>query len=387
MSSIRSRRVAKAGGALGKLVGGVAVLVGAYLGLFSISAGVYRPPKIAQRNSPGSSFQGAFHVHSTLSDGRSSPEQIASAAREAGLQFVILTDHNQENLAAPRYQDGVLLITGVELSTPVGHLIAVGLPRGLDREERGADPIRRVHELGGFSFLAHPVQTHHPWRDWTAAARADGMELYSGDTMWREALRRPFTRLARGIGAYLADPLIGLLTFVHGQPEAEQRLLQLSADSAKVALCAHDAHGLPPYQAEFRVFSMHTPEHAELRGVLPATARAAASMLIDDLVKGRMYCGFDGLGDASGFEMEGVEGGAREAEIGSRLHLRLPKGAPSEARVQVWGSGRLEADGRTVVLDRPGPVQIEVWLPGLGGLLGTDWKPWIVPSPVWVRSR
>jgi len=33
-------------------------------------------------------------VHTTYSDGGGSPEEVAKAARVAGLDFVIITDHN-----------------------------------------------------------------------------------------------------------------------------------------------------------------------------------------------------------------------------------------------------------------------------------------------------
>ena len=36
---------------------------------------------------------GAFHVHSTRSDGIGDREAIAAAAARAGLQFVVITDH------------------------------------------------------------------------------------------------------------------------------------------------------------------------------------------------------------------------------------------------------------------------------------------------------
>ena len=38
--------------------------------------------------------RGAFHVHTTRSDGSGTVEEVAAAAQAAGLQFVVLTDHN-----------------------------------------------------------------------------------------------------------------------------------------------------------------------------------------------------------------------------------------------------------------------------------------------------
>ena len=38
-------------------------------------------------------YRGAFHVHSVKSDGGGTVAEIATAARSANLDFVILTDH------------------------------------------------------------------------------------------------------------------------------------------------------------------------------------------------------------------------------------------------------------------------------------------------------
>jgi len=73
---------------------------------------------------------GVAHIHTTHSDGGGTVADIESAAAAAGLDFVIVTDHN--SLAAkPRegYGDtGVLTIVGTEISNHEGHLLAVGLP-------------------------------------------------------------------------------------------------------------------------------------------------------------------------------------------------------------------------------------------------------------------
>ena len=81
------------------------------------------------------------------------------AARRAGLDFVILTDHG-DGLRAPdppRYVDGVLVIDAVEISTADGHYVALGIGQAPYRLAGDArDVIDDVHRLGGFGFAAHP---------------------------------------------------------------------------------------------------------------------------------------------------------------------------------------------------------------------------------------
>jgi len=325
-------------------------------------------------------IRGAIHIHSTLSDGRGTPSQIALAAKAAGLQFIIMTDHNLRTLTEPTYEHGVLVISGVELSTKKGHLVVIGTPRGLARAD--PDAVRRSQELGGIAILAHPVQRKAPWTDARNAMRADGMELYSADSLFRDALHRPFTLLAPAAMAYLTNPIHALMILNREQPDAVRKLLEISARRPKLALCAHDSHGFPPYELAFRSFSVHIPLTDKLQGGLPADPSEAAGAVIDVIARGGSYCAFDPLGPAEGFAIDGLRGESRRAAVGDRLTVQIPPLAAAPVRVQIWGGARLEPDGRTVVIERGGPLQIEVWVEAPAILFGTTWKPWIVPSPV-----
>jgi hypothetical protein len=383
------QRLARYGARLA--AGGVLAVFG-YILLFALGAlWVKYPlpsPTRLDSDPPGAAeIHGAFHIHSTLSDGRGTPSQIARAAKSAGLQFVILSDHNLRTLSQPTFEDGVLVISGVELSTWSGHLVVVGAPRGLNRPDRELDPVRRSQRLGGLTILAHPVQRKQPWIDSKSAAQAAGMELYSADSLFRDALHSPFELLLPAAGAYLTNPMHALMILNRGQPDSTRKLLEISAREPKLALCAHDAHGFPPYELEFRSFSLHIPLTGKLEGGLPANASEAARGVIDAIARGSSYCVFDALGNGGGFAIRGLQGESRRAEVGDRLDVQLPPFLPGQARVQIWGGARLEPDGRAVALERSGPVQIEVWIAAPGRLFGRTWKPWIVPSPIFVWQR
>lgn len=73
-------------------------------------------------------YAGDLHVHTRHSDGSESAAAVARAAREAGLDFIAFTDHNNtthqlETLDAP----GLLAIGGEEVTTPGGHANVWGL--------------------------------------------------------------------------------------------------------------------------------------------------------------------------------------------------------------------------------------------------------------------
>lgn len=102
-----------------------------------------------------------LHVHTAASaDGRSSLEDIAKAARAAGLDAVAVTDHDLCT-PVPAALEGVALIPGCEVSTAAGHITGVFLERPLEALGRLPPPeaaVRAIREAGGLAVLAHPYQ-------------------------------------------------------------------------------------------------------------------------------------------------------------------------------------------------------------------------------------
>jgi hypothetical protein len=330
-------------------------------------------------------------VHTTRSDGRGTVEEVAAAAKAAGLRFVVLTDHNDFGPREPAYMEGVLLVPGVELSTAHGHLVAFGMERPLEGVRAwmdGGEMEAAVEKAGGVSVLAHPVQRRNPWRHDEAARRADGFELYSADTFFRDALRHPVSRLLPAVGASLGQPVHGVMLLVGPQPEPTARLLELTREKPRVALCSHDAHGLPRYEDVFKSLAMYLPpSEGTTPQPLPEDPRAAAEVVVKGLASGRALCAFRALGEPEGFALEGLDAERREARVGDVLTVRLPPNAGDPVRIEVRGAGRLRPDGRSVELVEAGAVQVEAWVKAPGSFFGTEWRPWIVPSPIRVLPR
>jgi hypothetical protein len=368
------------------LVGLVLVLLGV-AGFFTFAATFVEYPVVPAREGGPRWLRGAFHVHTTRSDGRGTVEEVAAAAWAAGLHFVVLTDHNDFGPREPVFVSGVLMVPGVEISTEHGHLVAFGMKRpmeGIRAWMDGGEALAAVEEAGGVGVLAHPVQRRNPWRHPEAARRTRGFELYSADTFFREAVRQPFSRLLPAVGASLAKPVHGVMTLVTPQPEAMARLLELQAEKPRVALCSHDAHGLPAYEDVFRALAMYLPsEDGQTTRALPREPHEAAERVVEGLASGRALCVFRALGEPEGFTLEGLEDEERrEAHVGEVLTVRLPPDMGDAVRVEVSGAGRLRPDGVTVELVEEGAVQVEAWVRAPGRFFGTEWRPWVVPSPV-----
>jgi hypothetical protein len=111
-------------------------------------------------------YRGDLHLHTVHSDGERHPEELASAARASGLDFIVSTEHNTNsaNRAWPAcHTAGLLVIPGEEVTTRHGHWLAVGLaPRAwVDWRYGPSDGVfprfaAQVRDGGGLVVAAHP---------------------------------------------------------------------------------------------------------------------------------------------------------------------------------------------------------------------------------------
>jgi hypothetical protein len=135
-------------------------------------------------------YRGVLHVHSTLSDGTLTPEQVRDLAVSEGLDFVVLCEHASyvdpsrfdEALAecARLSDETFLLMLGLEFEYQGRHILLLGPPgllREADAEAVGARP-EELRARGGLTIWAHPACTYH----WTLRP---GMEAdYDGWEVW-----------------------------------------------------------------------------------------------------------------------------------------------------------------------------------------------------------
>ncbi|HET9553264.1 MAG TPA: PHP domain-containing protein, partial [Anaeromyxobacteraceae bacterium] len=183
----------------------LAVLAFAAFGLRVRLRAAPRPPPV-----PGE-LRGAWHVHTTHSDGREPLAEVVRAARAAGLQFLVVTDHNVVHPEEAGWHDGVLVIEAHEASTRLGHLVAPGAPRALGPEERTGEPLQAIAALGGQAVLAHPFHEYRPFTGWGQEPWR-GLEVVSNDVAFGEV------RAGRATGRLLLG--LATLPFDGGQAVA-----------------------------------------------------------------------------------------------------------------------------------------------------------------------
>ncbi|MFL6142980.1 MAG: CehA/McbA family metallohydrolase [Labedaea sp.] len=125
------------------------------------------PGRAAARDRGRAWYRGDGHLHTVHSDGRRTPAELAAAARAAGLDFFVSTEHNTPSASlqwGEHAGEDLLVINGEEVTTRAGHWPAWNLPVGkwIDWRYRTDDlrDFRRfagdVRRAGGLVVAAHP---------------------------------------------------------------------------------------------------------------------------------------------------------------------------------------------------------------------------------------
>jgi hypothetical protein len=167
------------------------------------------------RRGPGW-YRGDLHAHTRHSDGSWDVPDLLGEARNAGLDFVALTDHNTTSHLAgieAAADTRLLVIPGMELTTFHGHALSLGTRDWIDWGVLRGDGIdaaaAEVGRLGGLFVIAHPMAGGDPvctgceWRyEEMMPGAARIVEIWNGpwtgDSNNERALARWYAWLNRG---------------------------------------------------------------------------------------------------------------------------------------------------------------------------------------------
>ncbi|MFC6162186.1 CehA/McbA family metallohydrolase [Kribbella jiaozuonensis] len=162
---------------------------------------------------PGRFWRGNLHTHTNLSDGALSPRETADVYRDAGYDFVAITDHFRPEYGYPVTDtrdlrtDGFTTLIGAELHAPrteagqQWHIIAAGLPLDFappSDSETGPELARRARAAGAFIGMAHPSASLLTAADAESLDAAHSIEVYNALS----------DRENRGDSWHLADVLL-----------------------------------------------------------------------------------------------------------------------------------------------------------------------------------
>ncbi|MGW3623751.1 CehA/McbA family metallohydrolase [Streptomyces sp. NPDC000880] len=257
-------------------------------------------------------YRGDCHLHSWYSDGRRTPAEIAALARGAGLDFINTSEHNTH--AAHRawegqWGDDLLILTGEEVTTRNGHLIALGTDPGTfvewryrARDNRFGRYAREIRRSGGLVVPAHPHATCIGCNWKFGFGEADAVEVWNG--------------------AYTPDDEVSL--------QAWDNTLVASVRSAKPwtpAMGNSDAHRHPD--------AVGTPQTVVLAEELSREA------ILDGIRAGRSY-----VAESAAVSLSFSAAGGRGQHAG--IGERLPVDADDPVTVRLEVSGAPDCSARIV---------------------------------------
>jgi hypothetical protein len=336
-----------------------------------------------------SSFEvaGAFHIHSTYSDGKKSVEQIARCASDNSLDFIVITDHgspNYESLASEGWKEGVLVLAGSELSENRGHLVALGFETPSSPFSSTAEEaVYQVRVLGGFTIIAHPYSKVQ-W-SWGPKADYGGVEIISADSMLRQSL--PLSLLY--LPALLVNPKF---VFLKVLTRPERNLLKWDSLNESQPIFGYysvDAHLL--YSALFSSLHLHIP----LSKPLSKEFDMAKRQVFNALHRGNFYNAVEAAAQAKGFRFWAEQGGkifpmGSNVFIGPQtaLHAAMPIGVELEARLLRNGTPVFRSREGTwsyPVTNRPGIYRVEVYLKERTPMKNNF--PWILSNPIFLKEK
>jgi len=346
-----------------------------------------------------------LHMHTPYSDGFGSHAEIAQAAIRAGIDVVIVTDHNVL-VAGPEeiYRDGdrrVLLLVGEEVHDQArqpqkNHLLVFGANR--EMANYASDPqflIESVRQAEGYSFIAHPVDPaapafHEPdisWVNWDIQGYT-GIELWNGMSEFKSLLKSRLHAIY-----YAFNPR----RVAHGPfIETLRRWDELLSAGKKIAVIGgSDAHAfqarmgplhriLFPYEFHFHAINTHILTPQPLNGDLYTDRQ----LVHNALAIGRAYIGYDLPAPTRGFRFtaQGKDqiawmGETISSRFGVTFQIRLPR--PAECLlikngkvIKTW----LKRENCTYITSESGAYRVEVYLPFLGKRRG-----WIFSNPIYLE--
>ncbi|MCX6165459.1 MAG: PHP domain-containing protein [Ignavibacteriae bacterium] len=344
-------------------------------------------------------YTGAIHIHSTFSDGTGTVEEIAKAANEVNLDFIMLTDHNTllaRDEGMEKWFGDTMVIVGYEINdkSNKNHYLVMGLTeligtfRVLFNGELGCnlsaeEYVAEIKKKDGVGFIAHPYEKRsrypeHPAYPWTAwkSKDFDGIEIWNHMSEWVEGLNDD-NKVQRFL-----HPLKSIEA---PDKEAVKKWDELNKDRKVTAIGSVDAHAhkqnvmgfytleVFPYKVLFKSIRTHVLLDEEIQKGNSEKFDFYKKEIIEALRYGKSFLVNHYYGDGNGFrffaEYDGVI-----YNLGDEIHFDKKKNknivfnafVPKQAKLKLMKDGKChdEYSGIGCVWDskEPGNYRVECWL-------------------------
>ena len=317
-------------------------------------------------------------MHTTESDGTRSFEEVVAIGREAGLDYMMITDH-MTLVHREQGREGIygntLVVVGYEHNDIKDHhhYLLFCSPHVYPDEMTVAEYVAAGAADKAIGILAHPDEIRsrleeyppYPWTDWTAKGFT-GLELWNQMSEWMEKLT-PFNKLWMSLSPRksMVGPTDRIL----------RKWDELNMVSKIVGIAGVDAHAFPvklgpinieifPYKVHFRclrtVIILDEP--------MSDNFETASRQFYDAIRECRLFCANIRWGAVDQINFQ-IDNGDRVAISGGEIELiqgsKLIFGAPSKATLKLIHNGqeifRKTADNFIHEITKPGIYRVEAW--------------------------
>jgi hypothetical protein len=368
------------------------------------------------------------------------PEEIAAAAKAAGVRAVFTTEHptadgkwRTEGLRGLR--DGVLFIPGAELSD--GLLLWRGEKASWTPEMKAGEVLERLKGTDGVAFVAHP-EGRVDDAAWELPPFA-GMEIYNSHA---DASDSDFEKVLGSLRSGNVVKTLQLVQTLKRYPseafaaifDEQTRVLSrwdklnaqyLTTGRRVIGIAANDSHqnvgvsvettveglavkdglgklvgsvpkaklpfllaGTPPGRTLLtHTFDPYLVSFGYVNTHLLATELTEPA-LFEALLAGRAYVAFDWIADATGFHFAGEQGG-RAVPMGGTatasdgpLRFTVRPNMAGNLRLLRNGEEVARTDGAELIFEarEAGVYRAEAWV-----ALGEEKRPWVYSNPIYVQ--
>ncbi len=357
-------------------------------------------------------YRGVTNVRTDLSNGSSSPLDVISEAKLAGLDYLFLTDVNQfENSESLNGYNGNLLVSiAGEYSFLDSRLLYYDLkPERKPNDLAEANVYftdllsrRMTENKETLLILAHPFNKGPTWTG-PYPPGLDGIEILNPKSISTKAWLRSKLNVIWSFVIYPFNPRYAFLRLFREPSEEISLWDQLSKERPTLGFAGADASAraipwantllrFPSYQTSFEIAQNHVLLNSELTG----NYQKDRQKIFSALRRGNFYASLDLLGDPTGF-IALIEDRENSHLMGERIkfhkNLRLKASLPSKPlaffEIVVFKNGERDAGSNEATLDyqiqEPGIYRVIVRVSPLLPLPeGKKWFTWIYTNNFYV---
>ena len=351
-------------------------------------------------------YAGNLHNHTPYSDGILYHRDIAKAAAQSDLDFLIVTDHNVWVTGVEGYyefKDGkkMLLLSGEEVHDlerkPEGsHLLIYDTNAELRYlSQTPQQLIDKVEEMEGLSFLAHPFERAAPivedavysWRDWHVNGYT-GLEIWNYMSEFKGLVT---SKIAAIFYAFYPD-----LGITGPFRETIKKWDELLSDGHRVVVTGNaDAHGqtysmgpisrcIFPYEFLYNAVNTHLVSRQKFTG----DKSIDKGIVYSALRNGNCFVGYETPHPTRGFRFSASSehnGCIMGEEISiSDKSIRLIANAPTQCNMQIVCNGQTIAETRdqkemNFKVSEPGAYRVQATINHK-----SRERSWIFSNPIYV---